>query len=232
MNKFLLFIDTEASGLPKNWNLPYDHAGNWPNCVQISWVIYTSNGSLVKEDNHYIKNTDFHISLSSTKIHGITKEYLIAHGEHRNVILQLLREDVNKYNPLVVGHFMQFDMHMLNADCCRERIENPLNKQQTFCTMLGSVLLIKNPSVKFLRLEQLYETLFEKKLENPHNAIIDAKATATCFFELLNRNEISEETIDLQQKINSKKNFLSARQGCATPLLAFSSLITLILLFL
>jgi DNA polymerase-3 subunit epsilon len=196
--------------------------------VQISWVIYSNVGKLIKEENYYIKNIGFAIAESATKIHGITKEYLEANGECRKSVLQLLIEDVRKYDPLVVGHFMQFDIHLLNADFSREGMENPIKKQATFCTMLESTHLIKNPSIKFLRLEQLYNILFQKTLQNPHNAIVDAKATAKCFFELLYRQEINEEVIERQQKEDLKKETLRRKYGCAIPLLAVISLVILI----
>ncbi|GEO12194.1 3'-5' exonuclease [Segetibacter aerophilus] len=218
MKEHLLFIDTEASGLPKNWNLPYDSPGNWPYCVQISWVIYSKDQKEVKAENHYIKDNDFTIEESATKIHGITREFLDAKGESRKDVLKLLADDLTIFEPLVVGHFMQFDIHMLGADFFREGLENPLKKDQTFCTMLGSINLIKNPSVKFLRLEQLFKTLFRKDLEDHHNAIVDARATAMCFFELLKRGEISEETIERQQ-IESVKEVPESKYGCAMPML-------------
>lgn len=228
MKDYLLFIDTEASNLPKNWSLPYDAPGNWPNCVQVSWVIYTNSGTLIKEENHYIKNSDFEIAESAIKIHGITREFLEAQGECRKGILQKLRADLEEYDPLVIGHFMQFDLHLLNADFFREGLENPIKKAESFCTMLGSVHLIKNPSIKFLRLEQLYQTLFQKTLENPHNAMVDAKATAMCFFELLKRKEINEEIIKQQQKEESKKEALPPRSGCYIPFLVIFFLTILI----
>jgi DNA polymerase-3 subunit epsilon len=113
---------------------------------------------------------------------------------------------------------MQFDSHMLGADFFREGLENPLKKEQTFCTMLGSINLIKNPSVKFLRLEQLFNTLFNKDLEDHHNAIVDARATALCFFELMQRGEINEEAIARQQ-IESVKKVPANKYGCAVPML-------------
>lgn len=44
LKDYLLFIDTEATGLPKKWNLPYNTPGNWPDAVQISWLLYTKEG--------------------------------------------------------------------------------------------------------------------------------------------------------------------------------------------
>jgi DNA polymerase-3 subunit epsilon len=95
--------------------------------------------------------------------------------------------------------------------------------------MLGSTNLIKNPSVKFLRLEQLYETLFNTTFENPHNAIADARATARCFFEMMKRGEITEEIIERQQRQISEKEALPKGSGCFIPILVIVSLIILII---
>lgn len=228
MNDYLLFIDTEASGLPKNWNLPYNTPGNWPFCVQIAWLIYTKEGKKIKAENHYIKNDDFTIAGSAIKIHGITKEFLNGKGEYRKDVLKLLTDDVNKYTPLVAGHFMQFDLHMLGADFFREGMVDPIKKEATFCTMLGSTSLIKNPSLKYLRLEQLYSTLFNKTLENHHNAFVDASATASCFFELMKRGEINEEIILGQQKNILKKHKVHEKEGCVIPMLMIILLTVLI----
>lgn len=214
MKDHLLFIDTEASGLPKNWNLPYDIAGNWPNCVQISWAVYTKDGQEIKAEDYYIKDDDFEITESATKIHGITRAFLNANGHNRKDVLRQLLIDLATYDPLIVGHFMLFDFHMLSADFFRAGIEYPLKREATFCTMLSSRHLIKNPSLKFLRLGQLYETLFNKTLENQHDAIVDARATASCFFELIKRGDINDDIISLQQKENLKKDTLPEKYGC------------------
>lgn len=227
MKEYLLFIDTEASGLPKNWKLPYDASGNWPYCVQISWIIFTKTGEKIKKENHYIKNDDFSIADSASKVHHIDRAFLNANGEYRHDVLQQLADDMLTYNPLVVGHFIQFDLHMLSADFFRAEMEIPIKKELSFCTMLGSTHLIKNPSVKFLRLEQLYETLFESPLLHHHNAIIDAAATAQCFFELARRGDINDEIILQQQRTLLKKETIKP-PGCLFPMLAILLLTFLI----
>lgn len=231
MKDYLLFIDTEASGLPKNWKLPYDAPDNWPYCVQVSWVIYNSDQREIKAENHYIKNNDFVIARSAIKVHGITRRFLDARGENREDVLKLLTDDLIQFQPLVVGHFMQFDIHMLGADFFREGLENPIKKAATFCTMLGSTNLIKNPSVKFLRLEQLYKTLFNTALEDHHNAIADARATASCFFELMKLGEITDEIIASQNREIAKEVVVPAQKGCLLPMLIIIS-ITLLTCYL
>ncbi|WP_242691712.1 3'-5' exonuclease [Desertivirga arenae] len=197
VNQYLLFIDTEASGLPKKWNEPYSKPNNWPNSVQTSWVIFDREGQEIKREDHYIRDQDFKISSSSIKIHGITSDYLATHGKDRREVMQKLYNDLTTYKPLVVGHFMELDYHVLAADFLRSNLANPIEdlKLPAFCTMMATTKFVKNPQRKFMKLGELYDYLFHASLIKPHNAIYDAKATADCFFELLKRGDLSEQEV-------------------------------------
>jgi len=231
MNEYLLFLDTEASGLPKDWTLPYSATGNWPFSVQVAWLIYKANGTEIKQQNYYIGDSDFEIEPSATKVHGITRAFLDQNGKSRKEVMTALFEDITKYKPLIIGHFIQFDTHMVSADFHRANVENLLTKENSFCTMVASKHLVQNPAVTFLRLGQLYEMLFHKEMDEQHNAIEDAKATAACFFELRNRGEITENTIALQQKEELRKSEKKT-DGCAFPFLFIVSVLILIFYFL
>lgn len=198
VNQYLLFIDTEASGLPKKWNEPYSKPNNWPHSVQTSWLIFDKEGREVKREDHYIRDKDFKISSSSIKIHGITSEHLSVYGEDRTEVMQKLYDDLIAYKPLVVGHFMELDYHVLAADFFRSNIPNPIVdlRLPAFCTMMATTKFVKNPQRKFMKLGELYDHLFHASLIKPHNAIYDAKATADCFFELLRRRDLSEQDVD------------------------------------
>jgi DNA polymerase-3 subunit epsilon len=228
VSDYLLFIDSETSGLPKKWGLPYSAKNNWPFCVQIAWVIYTKEGQKVKQENHFIKESDFKISRSAIKIHGITHAFLQAHGQRRHEVMKMLSDDVCQYQPLVVGHFMEFDYHMMSVDFYRSGIENPVKKEITFCTMLATTHLVKKPLLKFLRLGELYEILFETPLKNQHDAQVDAKAASDCFFELIKRGEINDEIIINQQKEIQKPLADNKTRGCFIPALFIISLFLLI----
>lgn len=229
MTDYLLFIDTEASGLPKNWRLSYSAKNNWPFSVQISWIIYTKEGQKVKEENYFIKENDLKIAGSALKIHGITQSFLTANGSDRGEVMQKLSDDVQKFQPLIVGHFMEFDYHMAGVDFYRTGIENPLKKEMTFCTMRATAHFVKNPALKFLRLGELYEMLFNAALTNQHNALADATATSECFFELIRRGNINEETIINQQKETFNSYSKSKGTGCIIPLFFILFLFFLIL---
>ncbi len=229
MKEYLLFVDTEASGLPKNWDLPYTEKDNWPYCVQVAWIIYTNKGQKVKQENHYIKDKDFEISKSSIEIHGITRDFLTANGDNRKEIFKCLADDIDRYDPLIIGHFMEFDGHMLSADFFRAGIDNPIKKEQTFCTMVGTSHLVQNPYLKYFRLGDLYAFLFNSTLKNQHNALVDATATAACFFELQKRGEVTDEKIALQQEKTAKKDTKNNNSGCLIPLIVIIITLTLLI---
>ncbi|RFM28351.1 3'-5' exonuclease [Deminuibacter soli] len=228
MRDFLLVLDTEASGLPKKWDLPYSKNDNWPHAVQVSWLIYDKTHRLVKEENHYIKDTGFTISSSSIKIHGITHDFLQQHGEDRSHVMQLLHDDILAYQPLIAGHFVELDMHITGAAFYRSGLDNPFTEMPCYCTMLGTTALNRNPQIKYLRLGDLYSILFQQPLENQHNSLADARATAACFFELQRRGDITDESIAAQlNDINKAKR--DVKKAGLAMIVLFVFLVTLLI---
>ena len=227
-----MFIDTEASGLPRKWNRPYSEDQNWPHIVQVSWLIYTNDGHLVKQQDHYINNNDFYSSPSALKIHCITEEFRLEKGEDRTGVMAMLASDLEAYSPLVVGHFTELDLHMIGVEFFRTGILNPALNLPSFCTMLATTHLVRNPQMKYLRLGELYLTLFHTKLEKQHNALIDAKATADCFFELVKNGDINEEKIEGQQQKLSRAREESKFPGYGIPVLLVFLLTVLIVYLL
>ena len=230
MKEHFLFIDTEASGLPKKWDLPYDAPSNWPYAVQVSWVIYTKDGKKIKEENYYISDNYFKISAGALRIHGLTNNFLQQNGMSRRKVLTRLSEDLQQFQPMIVGHFVELDYHVLGAGYYREGLKNPIPQLPVFCIMLASQHLQQNPFSKFLRLGDLYSLLFKKPLLSQHNAMADAAATADCFFELVKRKEITsfaQPPIVFKQQAKTKKTFTWA----IAFLLLFISIILIVLYY-
>jgi len=227
---YLLFIDTETTGIPKNWAAPYEHDADWPHSVQVAWAVYTKHGQLVKTENHYVRNDGFIITEAAESIHGITNEFLAQHGENRKEIFAGLAADMYQYQPLVVGHFMKLDYHMAGVDFFRSGLDNPLANLPTFCTMNASAAFLLYPNQNYLRLGELYERLFDQPLQNQHNAFDDMKATAKCFFELLRRGDINETTIAREQALPGTKSETGQKRnyGCSPAVLFVLGLIILI----
>lgn len=232
VQNYLLFVDTETSGLPKKWNEPYSVPDNWPYVVQLAWVICTNSGTTLKTENHYINNNDFKISSSSKRIHGITRKYLTANGISRVEALQLLQADIAAYQPLIVGHFMEFDYHMVGVEAYRAGLPHPLNSQPTFCTMIATKNLVQNPNKKYMRLGDLYGMLFNETLAQEHNALIDAQATAACFFQLVKNGVVTDAIIAGQKDTKENNTTTYTRQGKAVPFILIVVLFTVIIYYL
>lgn len=202
---YLLFIDTEATDLPKNWSQPFDSAGNWPHALQISWVIYDNKRKEVKREDHYIRIADdIIISDGALKVHGITHAYLQQHGEDIGKVLQLLLANFAQYDPLVIGHFIKLDYHVLAVELHRAGINYNFDDMPLFCTMIASTYMTLNTAHRQLRLDELYNFLFYKELTNHHNALYDALSAADCFFELMDRGDVTAKVIDQQNKSSYK----------------------------
>ncbi|WPP48308.1 3'-5' exonuclease [Catalinimonas niigatensis] len=200
MRDYLIFVDTETSGIPKNWKAPYSDDTQWPHVVQLAWVIYDQEGKLLKEENYYINDNDFKISKASQEVHGISQEYLLEHGHSRLGVMKHLQKDLEHFQPLLIAHYVKLDFHMLSAEFYRTQLENPLSALPAFCTMKATEDYIRYPNRKYLSLGELYKRLFQEPLPQPHNALTDAQATAACFFAMKDKGDINRQVIERQQK--------------------------------
>lgn len=200
MNRKLLFLDTETAGLPKKWNLPATDTDNWPKIVQIAWLVYDEYENEILTKSYIIKPAGDIIPKASVKIHGITTEYASKNGFDREEVITEIYNDIKTYNPVLIAHCMEFDENILGASFQRTGLPNILPECEKFCTMNASRDFCQLPNQKSPRLDLLYRKLFHCQLENMHDALVDAKATAKCFFELKKRKviKVNEDTGQLE----------------------------------
>lgn len=212
-------MDTETSGLPKDWNS--SSLEQWPYIIQIAWILYTKEGDLVKSENHFIYDEEIKIDPKSQNIHGITAEKLLEKGEKRIKVLKKIHHDIKFYKPLVVGHWISFDVKMLSIGFRRAGLANVLQDVPLYCTMLSNSHYVRFSTNNYPKLDELYSKLFDETLDGQHDALVDVRATAACFFELVKRKEITDDRIrsyqvELVEKTSQKKKF-----GCGLPVLLF-----------
>lgn len=213
LKDFLLFIDTETSGVPQRWDRPYADTQNWPSVIQVAWIICDSVGREIKRSSMYIFEKDIEITKESQRVHGINAEFLQQHGRRRKDVLRKLAYDVAKYPAVIIGHFIELDIHVLSSDYYRAQLKNPFINQTFFCTMLDSKKYAINPAVDYLRLPQLYEFLFDRTPEETHEAEQDAQLTAQCYLELRSRGAITIADLVKQQATLSKKLNIQDKQN-------------------
>ncbi len=206
MKDYFLVVDTETSGLPKKWDLPYAAPNNWPHILQLAWIIFDKNGSKIKSENHYINISDVKISKSSQNVHHLDQSFLTLNGKDRSVVMKIFAADLETYHPLIIGHFVELDFHVVCAEFYRENIKSCITELPLFCTMKLSESYVKNPSLKYLKLNRFYKTLFNKRPEILHDAIVDAQLTSEIFFHLLKNNKIDDDVIANQQTLFHHQN--------------------------
>lgn len=196
--------------MPKKWNVSTGQVDKWPYILQVSWTVYRKSGEKVLQQNYYINPGEININENSLKIHGITLDFLQKNGISRYNVLHKLADDLLRYEPLIVGHFIQFDLKMLEVGFNRAGITHNLAELPKFCTMLNTRCTYPIDHKPMLRLGDLYYQIFNQKLKNQHNALVDAEATKDCFFELVKRGSLDKSTVERQQKhFKTRRSFRS-----------------------
>ena len=188
---FLVF-DTETTGLPKNYNAPLTDFDNWPRMVQLAWQVHDDQGRFVENHNYIIIPEGFEIPIDAKMVHHISTKYATEHGKPLNEVLDIFLQSASKVTHLV-GHNIDFDLHILGCEFLRKKGENPLphwqcvdtctEKTAEFCQLPGG----KGGKFKLPRLEEFHQILFGEKFGDAHNAAADVEATARVFLELVRR---------------------------------------------
>jgi DNA polymerase-3 subunit epsilon len=182
----VLFFDTETTGLPKDWNAPVSDTNNWPRLVQLAWLEFDNEGNPINNGNHIIKPEGYIIPAEATDIHGITNEKANKTGEKLHDVLHDFSQRI-KDADYIVAHNMDFDEKILGAELVRSGISSSLFSKNRICTMKTTVnycAIPGNYGYKWPKLSELHYKIFGVGFEEAHDASIDVKATARCFWEL------------------------------------------------
>lgn len=183
-----LVIDTETTGLPPlyygKFLDPITHYEKWGNkcrAVQIAWLLY-DDCNLIKQESHIIKPNGYYVPEESTRIHGISHEKAEKEGIELGFVLSMLKSDIITADT-IVAHNMEFDYNIIMYEWFledKETIDIWKNTKRV-CTMKD---FLKNKNMKWPKLSELYNCLFNKDFENAHNALADASACADIYFTL------------------------------------------------
>ena len=181
-----LVIDTETTGLPKSWKASVTNLNNWPRLVQIAWIQYDKSGTILKTCDYLVKPDGFTIPKAASIIHGITTEKAISDGRSVIDVLNEFELDANDSN-WIIAHNMSFDEMVIGAELLRRGKKNLLANKSKICTKAVSTDYCAIPGprgYKWPTLSELYLSLFGTDIPEGHDALVDAKICAKCFFEL------------------------------------------------
>lgn len=203
MNKKILILDTETTGLPADMKAPYTDVDNWPHMLSVAWGIFDENGTLLRKAN-YIVAPRIGVSNSpeAMAVNNITPAYQKEHGSECWQIVNSLRVAMDTAD-VIVAHNVAFDKNIIGAEFARLKMQMP--DRHWFCTKedIGNLLNLPptpaqkkyRPEITYKqpRLDELYQFLFNTPIpgrEEYHGAEQDAAACAACFWELKKRGKI------------------------------------------
>lgn len=181
-----IIFDTETTGLPKNWDAPASDSENWPRMVQIAWMSFDESGNEISRECYIIKPEGFTIPNDVIRIHGITTEIAEKKGIPLEVALKRFSEAVSLAK-ILVAHNIEFDEKIVEAEFLRKEFPTSLSGIKKMCTMkpLKEFCKIEGPyGYKWPSLSELHKKLFNKDFVDAHDASVDVKICAKCFFEL------------------------------------------------
>jgi len=192
-------IDTETTGLPTSRSKPTPkNFGSYNSCRMLSLAVVEFTDDHVEKSAAYwlVKPEGFEVD--GTHIHGITKEDVDERGilfkhVYEEFISLVFSED-KKY--IIVGHNLEFDINVLTSEFIRHGKSLDIFSQIIpVCTLK----LYKQVFLKSIKLTVLYKKIFNKELDNAHDALSDARAAGEIYPLLLkdcrNYNPIKNKKI-------------------------------------
>ena len=187
----ILFLDTETTGLPKNYKAPCTDVDNWPRILQLAWLLKTESNEpflgecdMIKPDGWVVPDEPFWNDNNLTMARAENEGLPIREA------LKKLSDALAKAHTIVC-HNIDFDVPILQAELIRAGIPHELNVEQ-ICTMKTSTDICQIPGpygFKWPKLEELWSWLWPDiaPLEGAHDAGQDCWHTAECYFELKKR---------------------------------------------
>jgi DNA polymerase-3 subunit epsilon len=204
----VLVFDTETTGLPKTKMMYPDTLHLWPHIVQFSYIIYDTIDNIIIQTSDYIIKLEENIIIpqESIKFHGITNEISSNLGININDVLIKFFKDLKTVDK-IVGHNISFDINMVKVESLRIIYGNRLtddvkinkddlnyitNFKNVCCTLQDSIKLCNieamgkygKPYLKYPKLIELHEKLFNTTPNNLHNSLNDILVTLRCYMKL------------------------------------------------
>lgn len=209
----LLFLDTETTGLPKDWKKPPSDFENWPRVVEIGVILNDESGLNPAATDCIIKPDGFEIPEDAAKVHGITTERALAEGKDAPEIFELLYSLMRDAD-YIVGHNIQFDIKCVSAEFARLGFE--LAEYKMLCTMNRARKIFP----KWPKLGELYKKLHGKDFVDAHRAGSDIAATSECFYTMASMDmfeELGSTPSELANEINVSRETINGSNAQALP---------------
>lgn len=230
----VLVFDTETTGLPKSRVIDPSNLHEWPYIVQFSYIIYdTETNTVLDVIDHVVKMPNgIMIPEESIQIHRITNEMSQQNGIYIEDVLDEFFEHLKNTDQLV-GHNVSFDINMVKVELLRhiygnrenidtikkykEQLSYIYNYKNIICTSTNKNAIdfcnieaknkYGNVYLKYPKLIELYEKIFQHSPNGLHNSLNDIIVTLRCFMVLFHDIDIYKKSIEFKDLM--KKNCIS-----------------------
>lgn len=189
--------------------------------IQLAYIVYDDNDNEIKRFNHYVK--DRFVDKRAGDITGITTDHLRKYGIPFSQIIKEFLEDLHGVHT-ICGHNVCTDVAKLKNNMCKFKIQ-PSYDIFAFVIVHDTINMYRSVGGKNLKLSELYQTLFNKPMENAHDALVDVCRTAECYVELKKMIYLQEnpdaysndDDAEMMKKICSKSLFKSSKKVIKVP---------------
>ena len=214
----ILVFDTETTGLPKTKIINPDTLDKWPYVVQMSFIIYDSSLNDIIESKDYIIKIPESVIITEeiSNINGITNQISKEKGIKINEVLNEFFYFLRNVDTLV-GHNIEFDINMLRIELLRlinygsmpelqrKYYKHDLHLLTHFknvsCTLKDSVELCNihsinkfgKPFLKYPKLIELHNKLFNTSPSHLHNSFNDILVTLRCYMKLKHNLDLMDD---------------------------------------
>jgi DNA polymerase-3 subunit epsilon len=210
----VLIFDTETTGLASSKIISPDTLKLWPHIVQFSYVLYdTETNDILDLHNSIIRVSEgINIPEESIKFHGITNDISKDCGVEIELVLTEFFYQLKSADK-IIGHNVSFDINMVKVELLRiiysrtqsSEFKNYLhfisNSKNIGCTLKDSVELCNIKALdkygkeylKFPKLIELHQKLFNSDPNNLHNSLNDILVTLRCYIKMKFDYDLNEK---------------------------------------
>jgi DNA polymerase III epsilon subunit-like protein len=181
LDPYSVAFDLETTGLPKNRDASIYNKRNWPDIVEIAWVVLDKYGKSIKKESHIIKQHK-QIPQASVRVHGITKEITDEEGIELSEALESFANDVRQVE-YIVSHNIHYDLPILESSMLKVGKSPILKEKQKICTMQMAANRFGRWNGR-ISLKDTYLRLigcYGGEIKMPHRAMGDVIITTICF---------------------------------------------------
>lgn len=195
-------------GLPKRYDVPYTKIDNFPQIIELSYII-GNDAKIIEHKQILIKRNN--ISADTTRLLGITKEKSLRDGIDIEVALNQFCEAM-KETSILVAHNFEFDYFILRAEFIRNNIKFDDSQHKKISTMEVGTEYCKLENLKWVKLEELYYKLFGKKIKKTFDTRKNCMRCYECLIQL-KRELLPDEVIEdevIEDEVDEENNFLNS----------------------